>query len=74
MQPEKAPSKNKVESVVAYWGVHDIHETYKKMIDLGATENERPYAVGGEITTATVQDPFGNVVGFIYNPEFSLKE
>lgn len=74
LQPEKAPTKNKTESVVAYWGVHDIHETYKKMIDIGATENEKPYRVGGEITTATVQDPFGNVVGLIFNPGFRLKE
>lgn len=73
LQLEKAPTKNKTESVVAYWGVHDIHETYKKLIDLGATENEKPYQVGGEIMTATVKDPFGNVVGVIFNPEFSLK-
>ena len=73
LQLEKAPTKNKTESVVAYWGVHDIHETYKKLIDLGATENEKPYQAGGEIMTATVKDPFGNVVGVIFNPEFSLK-
>ena len=73
LQLEKAPTKNKTESVVAYWGVHDIHETYKKLIDLGATENEKPYQVGGEIMTATLKDPFGNVVGVIFNPEFSLK-
>lgn len=74
LQPEKEPTKNKIESVVTYWGVNNINETYKRLIELGATENEKPYNVGGEIMTATVKDPFGNVVGLIYNPEFKLKE
>ncbi|MCP4553003.1 MAG: VOC family protein [Bacteroidetes bacterium] len=74
LQPEKEPTKNKTESVVSYWGVNDINETYKKLIELGATENEKPYNVGGEIMTATVKDPFGNVIGLIFNPEFKLKK
>ena len=28
LQPDKAPMKNKVESVVTYWGVYNIEETY----------------------------------------------
>lgn len=59
-----------MESVVAYWGVHNIHETNKKLIQLDAVENEKPYSVGGEIITATVIDPFGNSIGIIYNPLF----
>jgi len=70
LQPEKEPVENKTENVVTYWGVNDINETYKKLIELGATENEKPYSVGGEIMTATVKDPFGNIIGIIYNPEF----
>jgi lactoylglutathione lyase len=26
----------------------------------------------GEIVTASVKDPWGNVIGIIYNPEFRL--
>ncbi|CAM1359780.1 VOC family protein [Tenacibaculum xiamenense] len=74
LQPEKKPTKDKVESVVTYWGVNDINKTYEKLIELGATENEKPYNVGGEIMTATVKDPFGNVIGLIFNPEFKVEK
>lgn len=72
--PEKEPRINKIESVVAYWGVDNIQESYDRLIKLGATENEKPYNVGGELLTATVKDPFGNVIGLIYNPYFELKD
>jgi predicted enzyme related to lactoylglutathione lyase len=70
LRPEENPAANKVESVVSYWGVENIGEVYERLLDLGATENEKPYNVGGEIMTATVKDPFGNVIGLIYNPGF----
>jgi predicted enzyme related to lactoylglutathione lyase len=74
LQPEENPTLNKIESVVSYWGVENIQETFDRLIELGATENEKPYDVGGEIMTATVKDPFGNVIGLIYNPHFQLKD
>lgn len=74
LQPEDNPTTDKVETVVSYWGVDDIVETYNTFISLGATENEAPYNVGGDLMTATVKDPFGNVIGLIYNPHFKLKE
>lgn len=70
LQPEDEPTSDKVESVVAYWGVEKIQEMYDHLLSLGATENEKPYNVGGEIITATVKDPFGNVIGLIFNPSF----
>lgn len=74
LQPEDMPTTDKTESVIAYWGVNNIEDVYTQIIGLGATENEKPYNVGGEIVTATVKDPWGNVIGLIYNPEFKLKE
>jgi predicted enzyme related to lactoylglutathione lyase len=74
LQPQVNPTIEKTESVVAYWGVENIQETYDRLIELGAIENEKPYNVGGEILTATVKDPFGNVIGLIYNPHFSIPE
>jgi len=74
LQPEESPTLNKIESVVSYWGVENIQETFDRLIELGATENEKPYNVGEEMMTATVKDPFGNVIGLIYNPYFQLKE
>jgi hypothetical protein len=52
--------------------VDDINEIFNRLISLGATENENPYNVGGDLMTATVKDPFGNVIGLIYNPHFKL--
>ncbi|MDP1814974.1 MAG: VOC family protein [Leadbetterella sp.] len=74
LQPDDTPSTEKVESVVSYWGVDDINDIYKRLISIGATENEQPYNVGDDLMTATVKDPFGNVIGLIYNPHFKIKE
>ena len=71
--PKRPPSTDKTESVVTYWGVEDIQSVYNAFIEAGATENEKPYNVGGDLMTATVKDLWGNVIGFIYNPEFKLK-
>ena len=72
LQPEETPSTDKTESVVTYWGVENIQSVYNDFIDAGATENEKPYNVGGDLMTATVKDLWGNVIGFIYNPAFKL--
>lgn len=72
LQPEEVPSIDKAESVVSYWGVENIQEAYDRLIDLGASEHEKPENVGGDIMTATIKDPFGNVIGLIYNPHFKL--
>jgi predicted enzyme related to lactoylglutathione lyase len=74
LQPEEVPTMNKTETVVSYWGVTNIQEVYDRLIELGATENEKPFNVGEDITTATVKDPFGNVIGLIYNPHFKLND
>jgi predicted enzyme related to lactoylglutathione lyase len=59
-------------TVLSYWGVEDIHKAYKSLIDLGAISHEKPNNVGGEIVLATVYDPWKNIIGLIYNPEFKL--
>ncbi len=74
LQPEEGKKGEKIESVVSYWGVEKIQEVYDRLISLGATENEKPYNTGGEMMTATLKDPFGNVIGLIYNPYFKLKK
>lgn len=74
LQPEENPTTEKPESVVSYWGVNDIEKTYRQLIDNGATEHEKPFNVGGELMTAAVKDPWGNIIGIIYNPEFKLND
>ena len=45
--PEETPTLDKVETVVAYWGVNDIMENYDRLIGLGVAELEKPNSVGG---------------------------
>lgn len=70
--PGEKPNTEKVDSVLSYWGVDHIEQEYNRMISLGATEHEIPNNVGGELMVASVKDPWGNVVGLIYNPHFKL--
>ena len=73
LKPEENPTTNKPESVLSYWGVKDIHEEYNRILKLGATEHEKPTNVGGELMVASLYDPWGNIIGLIYNPDFSLE-
>lgn len=71
LMPDEGSSA-KADNVLTYWGVDDIKSEFTRLIDLGATAHEEPTNVGGEITVATVFDPWKNVIGLIYNPEFRL--
>lgn len=64
---------HKSDNVIAYWGVEDIDAEYQRLLELGAIENSPIADVGGGIRLGTVKDPFGNVLGIIYNPIFNNK-
>ena len=57
---------------VAYWGVTDL----AKVLDSLKSRDVKMVAplqeVGEGIKVATVQDPFGNLIGLIENPHFKL--
>jgi predicted enzyme related to lactoylglutathione lyase len=59
---------------VAYWGVEDARAAYQRLLDLGATPVEEIQDVGGGMLAGEVADPFGNVIGIIYNPHFKPGE
>src|SRR5262249_8503135 len=71
--PEAPEGTGKAIDSVTYWGVPDIEAAFKRLLALGATEHEGVQDVGGDIRVASVIDPFGNVVGIIYNPHFTLE-
>ena len=73
LQPEENPPKEKARSVIAYWGVEDIKKEYQRFLEAGATEHEKPLNVGGDLMVASVKDPWGNIIGLIYNPAFRLE-
>lgn len=69
LQPDDATTGS---NILTYWGVENMDIEYKRFLDLGATIHEAPQNVGGEIVVATLKDPWGNIIGLIYNPEFKL--
>lgn len=72
LQPEEETVSHKPESVLTYWGVSDVQSEFDRMLSLGATTHEAPTNVGGEIVVASVKDPWGNIIGIIFNPHFRL--
>ena len=71
---ESANDADKATGVTTYWGVEDADVTYAKLLVLGATPHEAVQDVGGGIRAGAVKDPFGNVVGIIYNPHSALPD
>ena len=57
--------------VVVYWHVDDVDATLARLLEMGATLHEKPVDRGGKgFITATVIDPFGNILGVMYNPHY----
>jgi len=59
------------DNAVAYWGVEDIEAAYAHLLSKGAVARGAIQDVGDGIKVGTVADPFGNVIGLIYNPHFA---
>jgi len=57
---------------VTYWGVPDADAAYGSLLARGASSKAPVADVGGGIRLGAVIDPFGNVLGVIYNPRFAL--
>jgi predicted enzyme related to lactoylglutathione lyase len=56
----------------AYWGVDDIEAEVGRVAALGASVHDPVQEVGEGIKVAELKDPFGNLLGLIYNPHFDL--
>ena len=55
---------------VTYWAVDDVHAAYERLLSLGATEHDKPTERGPGFTTASVTDPFGNILGVMFNQHY----
>ena len=73
LQPDEPGAPRASAGVVAYWGVDDADAAFGRLLELGATGHSGVQDVGGGIRVATVLDPYGNVLGVIENPHFSLE-
>ena len=56
--------------VVVYWHVDDVGAVLEKVVSMGAKQLEAPQDRGHGFITATVVDPFGNILGIMYNPHY----
>src|ERR1700754_3576592 len=57
---------------VMHWHVDDLAGTVEKLLAMGATEYQpiTHHGDGSGFVTASVVDPFGNVLGVMHNPHF----
>lgn len=56
---------------VMHWHVDDVATAHERLLSLGATSLEPPTPRGDEgWVTASVVDPFGNIVGLMYSPHY----
>jgi predicted enzyme related to lactoylglutathione lyase len=63
-------SENGRAGVVVYWHVDDVHAAIERALGIGAALRESPVDRGQGFVTATVVDPFGNILGLMYNPHY----
>jgi predicted enzyme related to lactoylglutathione lyase len=55
---------------VLFWHVDDVEEALARLTELGATELEPLTKREAGFVTASVVDPFGNIIGVMYNPHY----
>lgn len=56
---------------VLYWAVDDLAATLDRLLAMGAEEHQGIVDRGGNgFVTASVVDPFGNVLGIMTNPHY----
>ena len=56
---------------VIYWHVDDVTATFEKLLSMGAKEHQPVTSRGTEgFITGSVVDPFGNILGIMYNPQY----
>jgi predicted enzyme related to lactoylglutathione lyase len=66
-----APSRpDEAGGTIVYWHVDDVRAVFGRLLALGATAHEEPIERGPGFVTASVTDPFGNLLGVMYNQHY----
>jgi predicted enzyme related to lactoylglutathione lyase len=55
---------------IIYWAVDDVPATYDRLLALGATSYQPLMERGPGFTTASAVDPFGNILGVMFNQHY----
>lgn len=64
------PSPQQQGGTVAYWAVDDVKAAYDRLIAHGAEPHIPITEQGPGFVTGSVYDPFGNVVGVMFNQHY----
>jgi predicted enzyme related to lactoylglutathione lyase len=56
--------------VLVYWHVDDVAAALDRLVSLGATQLQPVTEQGPGFVTASVVDPFGNVLGIMFNRHY----
>ena len=64
-----APTEKPAGQVIS-WHVDDLDASLERLLSLGATLHQPRIDYGDGFSTASVIDPFGNVLGIMYNPHY----
>ena len=55
---------------VVFWHVDDLDATLERLLEMGATVHEERTPREAGFVTASVVDPFGNILGVMHNPHY----
>jgi len=55
---------------LTYWHVDDVRAAFARLVSMGATAHEELVERGPGFVTASVVDPFGNILGVMYNRHY----
>ena len=57
-------------ATVTYWAVDDVRAAFARLLEMGATAHSEPTSYGEGFVAASVIDPFGNLLGVMYNQHY----
>ncbi len=64
------PATDSAAGAVVYWAVDDVEAAFQRLLEHGGVEHAKPTEHGPGFVTASVVDPFGNVLGVMYNQHY----
>lgn len=64
------PRPGSVGGAIVHWHVDDLDATLADLLERGATMYDPRRERGEDFVTASVVDPFGNVLGVMHNPHY----
>ncbi|WP_188197648.1 VOC family protein [Nonomuraea sp. SYSU D8015] len=65
-----APQTTGPAGALVYWHVDDVQAALDRLLAMGAGPHDTPHDRGQGFITASVIDPWGNILGLMYNPHY----